>query len=1117
MAERKAVSLPDIDHRRIAATEFETNLVVLAGAGTGKTSLLIERMLSAIGADVVRINRLAAMTFTEKAAGEMRERMALGLERLRSLASGRSEDEEGETEAGRAFIHLTTEAGIPAATVESRALDALEELDLATVTTIHGFCSTLLRAHPVPAGVDPDFIVDAGEQAAIARRELWEGFIARELGPSASRAGLWEDLLRRLPIDDVEQAAFALADFGVPDRLLHPPFPAPSAQELFGDDAADLVRGIDWLLSRQEGMGKVGVAYFSAMRHHLTRFADEGLRAFQDAIRADADFHRRIRRNNRPHKYAKLEGATNEELEMLSADSRALAVKLLEIDEETTRLLVETLAPYVIEFRDSFLRQGFVTFDGLLVLARNLLRDHPRIRRQLKSRFRLLLVDEFQDTDPLQYEIVLFLAQALDEEDRDPFSSRLESGRLFIVGDAKQSIYRFRGADYSAYDRAVGKVLETGGRELVLSANFRSVPGIVEPVNRLFGDEPGSCWIRSEYQPEYQRIDAMRRTTRDDAPRTEIWTLGHEEEPTAGERREAEGEVIAEEIERLVDEKGIEYKEITLLFRALTPLAYYVRPLRRRDIPFVVDGGREFLDRPEVAHLMAALRTLAQPADQTALLAFLRSPAGAVPDTDLASFGTSGGQWDWRYEIDGERDPRIAERFEFLRRLAEETRELPADAVVRRVLERSLLLPLNATAFEGPQRVANLRKLAASAGELARDGRLCLEEVVEALQEGRLAEVESDAPLADDSVDAVRITSIHRMKGLESSWIFLPDVARQRGSGRSAQALARAVRGDRGEMLALRVKGSCNPAALWWERENDLHEEAEEVRVLYVALTRAKDRLVVVVGSPSQKAPWIKALGPWGYDATDPPPDGSILCDGGVLHRVMTTRGRRRRRGQRMETDTTREQQRYVEAVRRLREAAGSALLAAPSGLAEESGRSEEESAVPAATARTRDLGRAAGNIVHRLLERWRGESREATLASLAELSRATAETEGADREKLERETRSIVEAFLDSRLAARLSAAEVLGRELPMLLRRETGQVLRGSIDLLYRDADGSIVVADYKTDRETDEDRLRDLYGEQLAAYAESVRRALELGKPPRTEIWSVRTGSIVVLSNG
>jgi ATP-dependent helicase/nuclease subunit A len=1116
MAERKPVELPDVDHRRIAATEFETNLVVLAGAGTGKTSLLIERMLSAIGADVVRINRLAAMTFTEKAAGEMRERMALGLERLRSLASGRSEDEEGETEAGRAFIHLTTERGIPATTVERRALEALEELDLATVTTIHGFCSTLLRAHPVPAGVDPDFVVDAGEQAAIARRELWEGFIARELGPSAARAGLWEDLLRRLPIDDVEQAAFALADFGVPDRLLQPPFPAPSAQELFGDEAAKLVREVDSLLSRQSGMSKVGVAYFSSVRNHLTRFADEGLLAFQDAIRADADFHQRIRKNNRPHKYAKLAGATNEELESLSANSRAMAVKLLEIDEETTRLLVEVLAPYVIDFRDSFLRQGFATFDGLLVLARNLLRDHPGIRRQLKSRFRLLLVDEFQDTDPLQYEIVLFLAQALDEEGRDPFSSRLEPGRLFIVGDAKQSIYRFRGADYSAYTRAVEKVLETGGRELVLSANFRSLAGIVEPVNRLFGGEPGSCWIRSEYQPEYQRIEAMRRT-RDDAPRTEIWTLAHEAEPTAGERREAEGELIAEEIERLVDEEGVDYKEITLLFRALTSLAYYVRPLRRRDIPFVVDGGREFLDRPEVAHLMAALRTLAQPADQTALLAFLRSPSGAIPDTDLASFGTSGGQWDWRHEIDGERYPGIAERFEFLRRLAEETHELPADAVVRRVLERTLLLPLNATAFEGPQRVANLRKLAASAGELARDGRLSLEEVVEALQEGRLAEVESDAPLADDSVDAVRITSIHRMKGLESSWIFLPDVARQRGSGHSGRALARAVRGDRGEMLALRVKGACNPASLWWERENDLHEEAEEVRVLYVALTRAKNRLVVVVGSPREKAPWIKALEPWGYDATDPPPDGATLCDGGVQHRVMKTRGRPRRRGQRMEADTTREQQRYVEAVCRLREAAGSALLAAPSGLGEESGRFEEESAVPAATARTRNLGRAAGIVVHRLLELWRGEQRETTLASLAQLSRATADAERMDREELERETRSIVEAFLDSRLATRLSGAEVLGRELPMLLRRETGQVLRGSIDLLYRDAKGDIVVADYKTDRETGEDRLRDLYGEQLAAYAESVRRALELGKPPRTEIWSVRTGSIVVLSDG
>jgi len=1112
MPDRDASRLPDLADRRRAATGFDANLIVLAGAGTGKTSLLVERMLTAVGSGRTTIERIAAMTFTEKAAGEMRERAALQLQRLWALARG--EADAGDSEADRAWDYLSGDGAVPAATVAQRSLEALEGLERATVETIHGFCSSLLRSFPEEAGVDPDFSVDAGEQAEITRRDVWEAFVAQELGAGAGRVELWRDVLGRCSLDAVERAAFALADFGIPLRLMQPPFDETPSGELFARDASLLADGLDTILNHPEGATPKALEYFQATRSHLQHLFDDGLQAFSDSVRGDAAYLLRIQKSRLPSGFTRLESMSPEEAKRLTKETHRLVRDLLKIDDRTVLGLIEAVVPFVLQFRETLLRRGFVTFDGLLSLARDLLRDRPVVRRQIQSRYDLLFVDEFQDTDPLQYEIVLLLAQSADDTENDPYRATLETGKLFIVGDAKQSIYRFRGADYSAYRRAVGRILEQGGEQLVLGANFRSVAGVVEPINRLFEETRGGPWTESSEQPPYQPIDAVR-AREDTEPRTEIWTLTGDDDLRADERRYAEGNVIASEIERLVEQGQVRHGEISVLFRSFTALGHYIRPLRERDIPFVVDGGREFLERPEVAHLIGTLHALAQPTDQTALLAYLRSPAGAVPDTDLAAYAAAGGRWDWRAETHEQTPELIEQAFLRLRALADRTRDLPADAVIRVVLEATLLLPLNAAAFEGPQRVANLRKLAGSAGELARDGRLSLEEVVEALQEGRVTAIESDAPLADDSVDAVRISTIHRMKGLENSWVFLPDLARGNPTGSRDRVQARAVLGPAGEMLALRLDDTSNSAALWWDRANARHEAAEEVRVLYVALTRARNRLVLVAGPTRRKAPWIEALRPWGLDFGDPPEDGARVCGGRVLHRIIEPRSLRKARRRTHAGSTDEATENHAIATTRLN--LSRPPLASPSGLRQEVPRGAEDAPTAEAPTRSRDAGRAVGIVVHRWLEHRREESRERALARLGDLCREVAESEGVEETELGSEARPIVEGFLDSELAERLDRIEVLGREVPILAHADDGEVFGGSIDLLYRDPLGKIVVADYKTDRETDGLRLFESYGRQLAVYADAVQRALGLQSTPRTEIWALRSGSILAQPTG
>jgi ATP-dependent helicase/nuclease subunit A len=264
MPERDAIRLPDLADRRRAATGFDANLIVLAGAGTGKTSLLVERMLTAVCGGRTSIDRIAAMTFTEKAAGEMRERAALQLQRLWALARG--ETGAGDSEADRAWAYLVGDTGVPEATVEQRSLEALEGLERATIETIHGFCSNLLRSFPEEAGVDPDFSVDAGEQAEITRRDVWDDFLAQELGAGAGRVDLWRTLLRRCSLDAIERAAFELAGFDIPLELLRPPFEDPPAGELFARDASLLANGLTWNAFRSRDSPRVSPGWSACPR-----------------------------------------------------------------------------------------------------------------------------------------------------------------------------------------------------------------------------------------------------------------------------------------------------------------------------------------------------------------------------------------------------------------------------------------------------------------------------------------------------------------------------------------------------------------------------------------------------------------------------------------------------------------------------------------------------------------------------------------------------------------------------------------------------------------------------------------------------------------------------------
>jgi ATP-dependent helicase/nuclease subunit A len=1124
------MNLSDAADRRRAATEFDRNLVVVAGAGTGKTALLVERALNLVAGAGIPIGQLAAITFTEKAAAELRERLAAGLEELHALAAGsaRADAAGGATEAARAYAWLKNEAGADAEAIARRALAALLDLDSASVSTLHAFCSEILRRFPREAGVDPAFRVDEGPIFRSLFEEEWDRFLLDEMGPGARRAEIWRRALGHPgALEAVRALGPVLALFRLPwDPEREPGCPAGGARDLLAGEIALMVDRIAGMRRRATGMNRNMERFLDQSARCLQAYAAGGASSLA-SVQGEWSFREYLDKDI-PSPGQKLSGCTPEEVRETAGEAHELVVTLSRVDEEAIAAIVEAAAPLARRARERLLASGYVSFDGLLRLARDLLAGHPEIRRELGGRHRAILVDEFQDTDPLQYEILLFLAEEHGDPSSDPYAARIAPGRLFIVGDPKQSIYRFRGADIAAYRRAVDRIAARGGDRLTLNNSFRSPSGILEPLNALF-----EAFIGREStgeQPAYEPIVSALQAAEDRAPALEIWSVA----AVGGveERRRAEGEAIAAWISEHLDRREatgepLQRRGVALLFRALTNVGVYAQAMRNAGLEFVVEGGKNFYERPEVGDLIAFLRAASNPNDGAAALAVLRGPLGGVDDAELAAFAAAGGRLDspWPAGLDGARFPGVRRTLDFLASFRSDMRGQSPDDSIRAALRQTPLLVLHASQFEGPQRVANLNKLSARAEDLARRG-LSLEETLGALEEEfQESRDEGESPLADETVDAVRILSVHKAKGLEFPVVFVPDVGRERRSGALPGLEAGWVEGPEEGLLAVRLKdGTTNAAWIRHARSARRHEEAEEKRVLYVACTRAMNRLILVNSNDGRRAPWRDALAALGYSTAGGFPAAGVLPGGSVAHRIIPAPATRPVSARPAVDPLWREAALSFE-----RAAADLAAtrppLRSPAGAADASPQGGTEllegprRAAPSRAARpadrARDAARLAGSALHAALERWDFRSR-ALLRDLAlqAVDRVLSEeSDGAVssglRARVTEETGGIVDEILRSPLPARLASRSILGREVPLIFRDERGVTWSGVCDLIYRDERGQVVAADYKTERlDGDPGPAAERYRPQMRLYVEALRRALP-GETVRAEILFVRSG--------
>jgi len=1083
--------IPDRQARESAETTFDRNVVVVAGAGTGKTTLLVNRLVYLLMKEPapVLITQVVALTFTNKAATEMKVRLR---ERLVVLARPEADPVQSGDGGAVSREDLRYRYGLSADAIATRAQAALSDLEKAQIGTLHSFAAHLLRLHPLESGVDPDFKEDDGLRFEEQFTAAWDGWLDQELSRAGQQHRLWRSVLSSTTLETVRTLARSLCSELIDLGTLQQQLASTAVPPVVLSWIQHMGNRVEQLLKTYDRPKRRKVEQMLAATASLMRLmADNGLSGRQGLAMEEREWFGK-------DLGSAVGGWEKGDFKEAAALIQA-AQQLLAVDHAFLNDLVTLLIPLVRSIRETFARQGWISFDGLLARARTLLLEYPLVRERIKRDYRAVLVDEFQDTDPVQYEIILAVSERQGSQAAHWHAMALEPGKLFIVGDPKQSIYAFRRADIEAFDRVVEKVTVDGGVAQTLTTNFRSDVAVLEPVNevfdRLFERQPlvQPANVRLEVRPQ------RRQASIEPGVRLSVTTPDGEAETfdAAGATR-AESEVLARWLnDEVLSRPSVKPGHIALLFRKLTQADAYLDALRRHDIPYVIEGEKHFYRRQEVIDLVNLLRVLDHPHDEIALAGLLRSPLGGLTDRELYELKQAGhfnylravGLGSWSHACAAA----VRRLYDHLAWLHRAIAMLPLAEAIALMFDRLPILDLAAASLHGEQAVANLLKVKQTAASLADRPHMTLSGFVE-LMIARLDEQpdESESPLAEESLEAVHVLTIHKAKGLEFPIVVLPGL--HQGSGRERSVPQVSYDWSSG-IYGLSLDRHRSLGSLLVQHKLRLREEAERRRVLYVGMTRAKELLLLSGGITG------RSIGETVFDLLQNIGTGEIgtasteaLTIGGsaIPHRVIKApeRKRPRRRLDRTASEVLinpeETAERWKLRTARWTEVRETSHHLTPTTLGKRSARVVRETTPVRQDAA---VGRLAGVVAHHLLERWDFSQDPSGLC--AQVVLAVQATLGPDdqpqAEAVAESVTDLLATFGRSEAFGRLRSSQILGREVPFVMPWGNRQVMEGVIDLIYR-LDGALWVADYKTDA---------ISADQAAARAERYRTQSEVYK--------------------
>ena len=1097
-----SISEADLAARETIATELGRTLFVEAGAGAGKTRELVGRVVNLVSGGVP-VTAIAAITFTDKAAAELRDRIRSGLEAVAAAAEAAT---EGATDAASRVgaDALARAVGNPEALIARRCRAALDVLDEAHIQTLHAFAQSIVAAHAVAADLPPVFEVADDIEAALDFDRRWGPFI--------------DDLLSRPEHEQLMTVAWTLGLRGERLRDLAVQFhdhwdllaviDLPGA-EVAVPDLAPLASLLDRILAARSGC----IAPGDLLRTHIdsevaaARFQLDHAVGIIGAARM-FDSWPRLAVSNRGTK-GNWRTPSKEDVVSLLREADAVAERARQ--QFCVPVLVELcrlIQAFTLEGVAQRRAAGRLEFHDLLVLARDLVRDNPKVRAALHAEVTHLLVDEFQDTDPLQVELAVLIASDASDvidvagDDSEPAPSdwqraKVLPGRLFFVGDPKQSIYRFRRADIALYHRVRERF---AAHRVELAHNFRSAAPVLEWINAVFegligDDRPGQAlWAPL----------ALGHRRGVEVPLAPVVLLGGPSEASVSLAaiRDLEAADVAQTCVRAVSEPWIvgdptdergrtrssRFDDVAILLPTRASLPALERALDASNVPYRVESRALLWATQEVRDLLSVLRAIDDPSDEVALVAALRSPLLACSDRDLVEWRAAGGRWSplsTRPDVVDPSHP-VAEAMAWLAERHEQRWQETVSTIAQRVVDERSAFEVAFGRRRQRESWHRVRFLLDQARAFADRGGAGLRSFVDWAErqadEGATA-VETVVPESDDR--AVRILTVHAAKGLEFPIVIVAGLNTIPRRWRPAEVLWSTTSPPLPLVSVGKRERPWHTPGYDDVREGEMVlEQQEALRLLYVACTRARDHLVVSLHHKAEPASGGACLAarllPYAMDAERRSLSRRFPNDSGTTPGPLPPPSGSQQLALAMGADPISWQQQHDRLVAlRGREHA----LAATAVAAAASDLSEREATVPGSHGRG---GSAFGRAVHAVLQSVDLVTRE----GLDGIAAAQAAAEGL--RGREAEVAASVRAALDAPVVAEARAGR-FWREVYVSADIEGG-VVDGFIDLLVEAPDG-LVVVDYKTDAVDDANLAATVarYSIQVAAYALALEHNL------------------------
>lgn len=1061
---------PDLAVREKINRDLDTNFLVEAGAGSGKTSSLIKRMLGMVMSGKYRVGEIVAVTFTRKAAAELRERFQNKLEE----------------------VYRDTELPEVKALLEKALLD----LDQCFLGTIHSFCARLLRERPVEAGLDPEFKELDQIQEDLLQQQAWESYL---LEVKLERPELLDQLNKiGVNYNDLKQDFIKLNNY-TDIKIIYADQPKP--------ELAQALRKLETLVHRaktalpsvepDKGWDKLQ----SAIRKTLRYLSYFDMSRDTSVIRVLANFEKEF--SVTQNRWNSKDEAKQYRDEFNALVAEVISPLMQQWREYCHFHILDFLLQAIKKYNQLRLDLGYLNFGDLMLKTAVMLRDYPEVREYFQGKYHSLLIDEFQDTDPIQAEIMFYLTGA-DSREKDWQQLMPKPGSLFVVGDTKQSIYRFRRADIDTYNLVKQLIEKSGGETLKLTANFRSVQALGEWFNPTFQRLlPAET---TPYQAEFSQLFTLRPNEGETAAGVQVLEIS-EVFTKKDEIVEAEAESIAKIIKHALNgnlrlartpeekEAGISEKarpqDFMIILRYKDSMDVYARALEKYGVPVSMAGGSSLAQCFEITEFYKLLRFLVDPSNQVNLVAVLRGLFFGISDDSLYQFKQGGGYFNIFSSLPGELTHEFTheftQAFAQLKMFYRWTKQYSPTVAIEKLIIELDLVPFALTMELGNSRSGYIYQVLELLRKAEIAGITSFRHIVDQFGFILDSDIEEELNIAPVEEPAVQLMNLHKAKGLEAPVVFLTHPYKK-PEPRVDQHVKRIGLVPEGYFVCTRAKGEFHSEIIgqppnWKEhgQEELNYLLAEEIRLVYVAATRAKNLLVISRSNKDlemKKNPWAVLLDEGiqnnlitvpDVQPAEKPDEGEVIKPAQVLT-VMGEFGK------------------WVSGL-----SFPGYSIATPTGLKKE----EDQPQIKRLTGG----GMAWGTVVHKALEELVKGRNNFGAEDLKMAITIALQENGVDMGR-KQEVLEVIEEFKQSNLWSRINDACRVFTEVPFSSEIVKGHflfdtlkgelevpvLLSGVIDLVFQEQDGWVIV-DYKTDRVVDQDDLNNLikgYQSQVKLYA-------------------------------